>query len=89
MDKLDDWDEGESFRFWISESLGEGGVWGEFSLLFEGWGIFANWILSKDFITSSWLMFRDEALMLGSLFFSFVGFWLRGGEFWVDFFMFV
>ena len=83
MDKVDDWDEGDSFCFWILESLGESGVWGEFSLLVEGWGIFANWILSKDCIASSWLMFRDEALML-ELFFLLgrvVGFSLRKENF--------
>ena len=73
MDILEDWDEGDSFLFSIWDSLRGSGIWGLFSLLVVGWGIFAYCILSNDFNISSWLMVRDVVLVVGLLFSSLGG----------------
>ena len=60
----DDWEEGDNFLFCNLDSSREEGVWGEFGFEEGCWGILTNWILSKDLMASSWLMFRDDMLGL-------------------------
>ena len=91
----EDWEEegeGDSFLFCDKESFMGAGVWGEIGFEVEGRGILADWVSSKDLIASSWVMLRDERFGLrfsfSSSFVWVVGFWLRGGKFWVFFFIF-